>query len=128
MLEVPISSGTLPSLPKSLEALYARLPPLPYRGWLKRLGLTAAWLRPSYASLPHMIRLAEALDAQRVGVLNIAFHSSELLPGGSPYTPDEASVRRFLDDLERLLDHLTTRLAARPCTYTELAKTWRAVA
>jgi hypothetical protein len=128
VLEVPISSGTLPNLPKPLEALYTRLPPLPYRGWLKRLGLNAAWLRPSYASLPQMLRLAEGLERRGVGVLNIAFHSSELLPGGSPYTPDEGSIRRFLDDLERLLEQLTTRLGARPCTYAELADLWRAAA
>src|SRR5205814_9931516 len=32
ILEIPISAATRPSLPKTLEGLYARLPPIPYRG------------------------------------------------------------------------------------------------
>jgi len=121
VLEVPISSATLPQLPKGVEGLYTRLPPLRFRSALKRLGLRPVWLRPSYARLPDMCRLADHLAARRDGVLNVGFHSSELLPGGSPYTPDAESVTRFQDVLERLLAYLVDTLAARPCTYTELA-------
>jgi hypothetical protein len=106
ILEVPISSATLPGLPKALEAAYARLRPLPWRGALRRLGLRPVWLRPSYTPLADMRAFAEALHARRTRCFNLIFHSSEILPGGSPYTPDEASVTRFLDDLRRLLDHL----------------------
>jgi hypothetical protein len=53
-----------------------------------------------------MRRFADALAGRRAPCFNLIFHSSEILPGGSPYTPDEASVTRFLDDLRRLLDHL----------------------
>ena len=100
VLEVPISSATDPALPKSLEAVYTRMPPLPYRGWLKRLGLRAVWLRPSYTPLERMKALAARLTARGVGCLNVIFHSSEVLPGGSPYNRDEASVTRFLDELQ----------------------------
>jgi hypothetical protein len=123
ILEVPISAATIPALPKPVEALYATLPPLPYRGIFRRLGLRGAWLRPSYSGLPDMLRLASRLAA-RVGLLNLAFHSSELLAGGSPYTPDEASVARFLDDLARLLEHVTQRLGAVGRTFTEHAAAW----
>jgi len=123
VLEIPISAATIPALPKTLEALYAALPPLPYRGILGRLRLRGVWLRPSYSRLADMLRLATCLAA-RVGVLNIAFHSSELLAGGSPYTPDQASVTRFLDDLAHLLEHATQRLAAVGRTYAEYAAGW----
>jgi hypothetical protein len=106
LLEVPISAATLPRLPKPLESAYARLPPIPYRGALKRLGLRPVWLRPSYSPLPDMLAFAAFLRAARVPCFNIIFHSSELLAGGSPYTPDERSVARFLDDLRRLLERL----------------------
>lgn len=106
ILEVPISSATLPWLPKPIEAAYARLRPIPWRGALKRLGLRPVWLRPSYTSLADMRAFADALAARSAPCFNLIFHSSEILPGGSPYTPDEASVARFLDDLRRLLDHL----------------------
>jgi peptidoglycan/xylan/chitin deacetylase (PgdA/CDA1 family) len=119
ILEVPISAATLPRLPKRLEALYTTLPAIPYRGALKRTGLRAVWLRPSYSPVPDMLRFASALHRERVPCFNIIFHSSELLPGGSPYTPDEASVLRFLSDLRTLLEHLTGPLGGVGRTYAE---------
>jgi hypothetical protein len=121
ILEVPISAATLPRLPKPLEALYASLPAIPYRGAIKRLGLRPVWLRPSYSPLPDMLAFATRLAAARVPCFNIIFHSSELLPGGSPYTPDEGSVARFQDDLKRLLEHLVSRLGGVGRTYREFA-------
>ncbi len=128
VLEVPITSATRPFLWKPLEALYTQLPPLPWRGALRRAGLRAAWLRPSYTPLPEMLAFADALQARRQPCFNVIFHSSEVLPGGSPYTPDEPSVRRFLDDLERLLEHLTLRLGAVGRTYREFRDEWTGTA
>jgi hypothetical protein len=121
LLEVPITSATLPALPKALEAVYAKLPPLRWRAALRRLGLRPVWLRPSYSPLADMLALADRLAAQGAACFNIIFHSSELLPGGSPYTPDAASVERFHVALSRLLEHLTSRLRAVGMTYAEFA-------
>lgn len=121
LLEIPITSATLPALPKAVEALYTRLPPLRWRAALKRLGLRPVWLRPSYSSLPDMLAFADRLAAGGARCFNIIFHSSELLAGGSPYTPDAASVQRFGEALRRLLDHLTGRLGAVGLTYAEFA-------
>lgn len=126
ILEVPISAATAPALPKPVEALYARLRPIPWRGALRRLGLRAVWLRPSYAALPDMLAFASRLARARVPCFNVIFHSSELLPGGSPYNPDEASVSRFLDDLKRLFEHLTARLGAVGRTYGQFRAEWDA--
>jgi peptidoglycan/xylan/chitin deacetylase (PgdA/CDA1 family) len=126
ILEVPITSATSPALPKLLERAYARLRPIPWRGALKRIGLRPVWLRPSYTPLPEMLAFAERLARDGVPCFNIIFHSSEVLPGGSPYTPDEASVARFLDDLRRLLAHLTGPLRAAGRTYAEFAREWAA--
>lgn len=124
ILEIPITSATLPLLPKPLESLYARLPPIPWRGALRRLGLRPVWLRPSYTPLPDMTAFADRLAARGAPCFNIIFHSSELLEGASPYNPDAASLARFLDDLERLLAHLTGRLGAVGRTYAEFAAAW----
>jgi len=121
ILEVPISAATLPPLPKFMERAYALLPPLPYRGALKRLGVRPVWLRPSYTTRTDMLAFASYLASRKAPCFNIIFHSSELLPGGSPYTPDAASVTRFLDDLKSLLEHLTSRLGATGRTYAEFA-------
>ncbi len=128
ILEIPISAATLPALPKPLEAAYARLEPIPYRGALKRLGLRGVWLRPSYSSLADMRQFASRLSDSGVPCFNVIFHSSELLPGGSPYTPDAASVARFLDDLKRLLEHLVGTLGGVGMTYREFASAFTASA
>jgi hypothetical protein len=124
ILEIPVTAATTPPLPKALERLYTLLPPIPYRGAFKRLGLRAVWLRPSYTALPDMLAFASRLAGAGVPCFNILFHSSELLPGGSPYTPDQPSVDRFLDHLRRVLDHLTGRLGAVGRTYAEFAAGW----
>jgi peptidoglycan/xylan/chitin deacetylase (PgdA/CDA1 family) len=126
ILEVPITAATRPALPKAVERLYASLPAIPYRGYFRRLGLRPVWLRPSYTPLPDMVAFASWLRAQGAPCFNIIFHSSEVLPGGSPYTPDAASVARFLDDLRRLLEHLTGPLGGVGRTYREFARAYAA--
>jgi len=126
ILEIPISAATAPALPKSLERLYAALPPIPWRGALKRLGLRPVWLRPSYTTVPDMLAFATRLRERGAPCFNVIFHSSEILAGGSPYTPDAASVERFESALRRLLEHLTRGLGAAPRTYAEFARAWSA--
>jgi hypothetical protein len=75
-----------------------------------------------------MIAFASRLHARGAPCFNIIFHSSELIPGGSPYTPDAASVERFFADLRALLEHLTTRLGAVGRTYAEFARDWHRAA
>jgi peptidoglycan/xylan/chitin deacetylase (PgdA/CDA1 family) len=122
ILEIPISAATLPGLPNPIEAVYARLKPIPWRGALRRLGVRPVWLRPSYSALPDMTAFADRLRARGAPCFNVIFHSSEVLPGGSPYTPDEASVARFLSDLSRLLEHLTGPVGAEGRTCAEFAR------
>ena len=126
VLEIPITSATDPGLPKAVEAAYASLPAIPWRGALKRLGVQPVWLRPSYTPRDRMLAFASRLAAEGAPCLNVIFHSSELLPGGSPYTPDAASVERFLADLRALLEHATARLGAVGRTCAEFARDHRA--
>lgn len=121
ILEIPVSSATFPILPKALEGFYASLSPRRWRGPLKRLGLRPVWLRPSYSPAEDANRLADLLASRGVGTLNMLFHSSELLPGGSPYHQDQAAVAKFLSAFERVVDHAIGRLGAVPMTYAEYA-------
>jgi hypothetical protein len=121
VLEIPVSSGTLPRLPRALEAAYARLKPTRWRPLGKRLGVRPAWLRPSYSPVKDATALAAALVAQGVPTLNMLFHSSELWPGGSPYARDEAAVDRFLDSLERVFAFVVGTLHATPMTLAQYA-------
>lgn len=126
ILEVPISAATAPALPKALESVYAALPPIPWRGALKRLGLRPVWLRPSYTTVPDMLAFATRMKERGAPCFNVIFHSSEVLPGGSPYTPDAGSVERFEAALRRLLEHVTRGLGGVGRTYAEFAREWPA--
>jgi hypothetical protein len=122
VLEIPVSSATSPALPKSLERLYASLPSIPWRGYLKRLGIRAVWLRPSYSSVEDAKALASSLVRKGVPTLNMLFHSSELVPNGSPYNRTEGDVDRFFARLEAVFEHIMMRLEARGVTYRECAE------
>jgi len=122
VLEIPVSAATSPALPKSLERLYTSLPAIPWRGYLKRLGLRAVWLRPSYSSVEDAKALASSLVARGVPTLNMLFHSSELVPNGSPYNRSEGDVDRFFERLDAVFEHIMKRLEARGVTYRECAE------
>jgi len=122
VLEIPVSAATLPALPKALERHFTSLPAIPWRGYFKRLGLRAVWLRPSYSNVEDAMALASALVARGVPTLNMLFHSSELIPGGSPYNRTAADVDRFFERLEAVFDHVMNRLGARGTTYLEGAE------
>ncbi len=122
VLEIPVSSATRPALPKALEKGFASLPAIPWRGYLKRLGLRAVWLRPSYSTIEDAKALASALVAGGVPTLNMLFHSSELVPLGSPYNRTEADVDRFFERLERVFEHIMKGLMAQGVTYRECAE------
>jgi hypothetical protein len=123
ILEIPISAGTRPPLPKSIESVYAGLSPVGLRGALKRFGLRPVWLRPSYTPVPDMLAFASRLKDRGAPYFNTLFHSSELLPGGSPYNPDASSVERFKEALRRLFSHLV-ELGGVGRTYREFARGW----
>ncbi len=125
VLEIPVSSATTPALPKALERQFASLPAIPWRGYLKRLGLRAVWLRPSYSSVEDAKTLASALVSRGVPTLNMLFHSSELAPGGSPYNQKAADVDRFFERLEAVFEHIMKRIGARGVTYIEGADALR---
>jgi peptidoglycan/xylan/chitin deacetylase (PgdA/CDA1 family) len=124
LLEVPVSSALNRRLPKRLQYAYARAPrPYTTKRVLRLLGLLRLrWLRPSYSSLEDMTALA--LDLARAGepVLNLLFHSSEAIVGGSPYNRTQAELDAFCDRLERFLTFAIKELGARPLTFVEFRR------
>jgi hypothetical protein len=121
LLEVPVSTGLNRRLPKALQYAYARAPrPYTTKRVLRKLGLVRQrWLRPSYSSLEDMIALARDLTRDGQPVLNLLFHSSEAIVGGSPYNRTEAELDAFFDRLDRFLAYATTELGATPLTFAE---------
>jgi len=121
LLEVPVSAALNRWLPKPLQYAYARAPrPYTTKRLLRVLGLLRLrWLRPSYSSLGDMLSLARDLSRAGEPVLNLLFHSSEAIVGGSPYNRTAAELDAFCDRLERFLSFATTELGAVPATFAE---------
>ena len=121
VLEVPVSAALNRRLPRSWQFAYARAP----FNYTTKRTLRAArllrmrWLRPSYSSLEDMKALARDLARWEEPVLNVIFHSSEAIAGGSPYNQTASELEAFFDRLSRFLTFATQDLGARPVTFHE---------
>ena len=90
-------------------------------GVLSRLGLLERiMLSPEAARLADLRRLLDFMIAHGHKVLCLSLHSPSLTPGCTPYTKDEEGVVRFLDTIDRLLDHFFSRHGGRATTPLEL--------
>ena len=68
------------------------------------------------------MRLATRLHVRRGGrALTLFWHSSELLPGGSPHFPDQAAVDAFLGKVRRFAAWLRRTFLVTGTTLTGLA-------
>jgi peptidoglycan/xylan/chitin deacetylase (PgdA/CDA1 family) len=126
VLEVPCSAALNRRLPRRLQYAYARAPrPYTTKRVLRKLGVARVrWLRPSYSSLDDMRSLAADLAASREPVLNLLFHSSEAIVGGSPYNRTEAELAAFLERLERFFEYAIGTLHATPATFAEFRQAY----
>ena len=126
VLEVPVSCGLNRRLPKWLQYAYARAPrPYTTKRVLHGVGLLRlGWLRPSYSSLPEMIGLARSLARANEPVLNLLFHSSEAIVGGSPYNRTQGELDAFFERLDCFLEFATRELKAVPATFAEFRKAY----
>src|SRR3954470_21867908 len=121
LLEVPCSAALHRAFPRRIQYLYARAPkPYMTKRILRKLGIARVrWLRPSYSSLDDMISLARDLADAGEPVLNLLFHSSEAIVGGSPYNRSGAELAAFCDRLERFFEFALGTLKAQPATFSE---------
>jgi peptidoglycan/xylan/chitin deacetylase (PgdA/CDA1 family) len=121
LLEVPISVALNRRLPRTMRHAYARAPrPYTTKRVLRKLGLLRLrWLRPSYSSIEDMTSLANDLTRADEPVLNLLFHSSEAIVGGSPYNRTQAELDAFFERLDQFLVFAVKDLGATPVTFSE---------
>ena len=111
ILEVPVSSGYDRSPFERLDALHARLSTSPLNrlrlvGLLWRLGvMRKITVTPEGHDSADICRCIDAGIARGDQVINLFFHSSDLLPGCTPYVQNAADKRRFMDCLRRCVEH-----------------------
>ncbi len=121
LLELPVSAALNRRVPAFVERLYARAPrPYMTKRVLKKLGVARVqWLRPSYSSVEDMCALARRMKADGVPLLNLIFHSSEAIVGGSPYNRTAQELEQFFARLEQVLAYIVNDLGAIPVTFSE---------
>jgi len=121
LLELPISAALDRRVPLWLQRWYGRMPsPYMTKRMLRLLRIAEVrWLRPSYSSAEQMMSLAGQLVQRGVPILNLLFHSSEAIAGGSPYNRTQSDLDAFFDRLARFLVFARTELGAEPLTFSE---------
>lgn len=126
LLEVPVTilhTSRPMRLFAGLRRAYARRRrSLPWRAADRLFRVAPQWLRP----FPHMTaeRLIAVCDlGRRLGlpVLEMMFHSSELLPGAAPGSRTPEAVEDLFGRLSRVLGHLAAT-GVRGCTLTQFAR------
>jgi hypothetical protein len=121
LLELPISAALNRRVPAAVERWYGRAPwPYTTKRMLRLLRVARVqWLRPSYSSAEDMIALARSIAARGVPILNLLFHSSEAIVGGSPYNKTQGELDAFFERLSKVLTYATRELRAEPMTFAE---------
>ena len=81
--------------------------------------------KPSYA-LADIVMMALARDLVDRGapMLNLLFHSSEAIVGGSPYNRTEAELSAFFDRLGAFFTFASHELRAEPLTFAEFRRAY----
>lgn len=126
LIELPVSAALNRRVPAWVERAYGRAPwPYTTKRVLRLARIAKVrWLRPSYNSADEMVDLARQLLRRGAPILNLIFHSSEAIVGGSPYNKTEGDLSAFFERLERFLRVATTDLGAESMTFSEYASRW----
>ena len=121
LLELPISAALNRSVPVVVEHWYARAPwNYTTKRVLRLAGVARVrWLRPSYSSAEDMIALAKQVVRRGAPILNLLFHSSEAIVGGSPYNRTQGELDAFFERLGRVLTSCRQDLGAVAMTFAE---------
>lgn len=129
VMELPISAALNRRVPAVVEHLYARAPFNYHVKRALRLARIAhvRWLRPSYSSAADMCSLGRQLVDRGAPILNLLFHSSEVIVGGSPYNKTQGELDAFYARLGTFLTYATRELRANGLTFKEFRERGRTV-
>ncbi|QNL20587.1 hypothetical protein HZR84_01005 [Hyphobacterium sp. CCMP332] len=114
ILEVPATLGN-PHLMKWPRPILRKLDDNSkwHKKILGKLGKSSkiTWFRPWKSNAKEMINLADSFvknysNSVHSTVLNMMFHSNEILAGTSPYAQTEIEVKSYFESLDTLFDYL----------------------
>ena len=128
LLEVPVSVGFNWSHFRRAQwirelAAHRLVRPLRVVGILDRLNLIRQIkFSPEKANATRMQQLVDAYVRNSAPCVVMLLHSSSLLPGCSPYVPDQQRLDRLYQDLERTFEHCLCRHGMQSATLTGFAE------
>ena len=65
------------------------------------------WLRPSISSNEEIELLLNEAQKRNTDYIEFMMHSSEFMPGGSPYFKDKEAIESLFHNLEMLFDKIS---------------------
>lgn len=84
-----------------------------------------AWLRPKFSSYKWIKKIIKKIIQKNIGneiiVLNMMFHSMEVIPGASPYSKNENDVKYYTRTLEKTFQ-FCRKMGITFCTLEDLFK------
>lgn len=125
---IDLPEGSLFELPLTVAPLFAPLAFIPGRfGWSRHLRASLRhWGALALLPVQHplwLMKLTTWLHVSTGGrALSLTWHSSELMPGGTPHLPDQPSVDWFVKRLIRYLDWLEATFNVKYATASEARK------
>lgn len=112
VLEVPVTIRPRKYLSRELSGLIEknyRLKNMPLFSRFVYKCLSPVWLEPAFSNEKEMVWLVNRVVediGERPLVVNIMFHSMEVIAGASPMSATDEKAQRFLNRLDKLISHL----------------------
>ena len=123
LVEAPVTMQ--PLWPAASRGAYRLARPLPNQaGLLLKAGLSyvnTAGTQPVWFPLAYMKQAARLHQRRGGQVVNMFFHSTELMPGATPHLATPAAVGRLLRRIERFVDWLVATRGVQGTTLSRLA-------
>jgi hypothetical protein len=103
LLELPVTIIRTRAYPRPIEALRSGLSGSFYgSAIMRRLFPSYLWLMPTGENGPALLRVLDIAKQHQRPYVEMAIHSSELMPGGSPKLQSPDQIERLYADLETL--------------------------
>lgn len=101
LLELPVTIVKTRQYPRAITRLTRRMSGSFYGTLaMRKLFPDHRWLMPNGRNGKALLEIVAMAERERRPYIEMAMHSSELMPGGSPTFPTEESIERLYADLE----------------------------
>ena len=122
LVEIPLTVGFTRRTPRLVRRRYGSLPILAQRVLRKSELLRPVWAVPPEETRSRLLRMVSSLLRDGAQIINMAFHSSELMVGGSPSSRTKEATDAVFERIDAMLGALA---ASGVCDFTTLTPAGR---